>query len=89
MVIVGLDYSGKTAILYRLKLNQFVHTIHTLGFNVEDIKYRNAMLSVWDINCSGKLRHLVRHYYSNAHAIILVVDASAPLRMGECKEFFE
>jgi len=33
---LGLDASGKTSILYKLKLGEIVTTIPTIGFNVED-----------------------------------------------------
>ena len=33
--MVGIDKSGKTSILYKLKLGEVVTTIPTIGFNVE------------------------------------------------------
>uniref|UniRef100_A0AAY5E9L7 ADP-ribosylation factor-like 4D n=1 Tax=Electrophorus electricus TaxID=8005 RepID=A0AAY5E9L7_ELEEL len=38
VVVIGLDSSGKTSLLYRLKLKEFVKTIPTKGFNTEKIK---------------------------------------------------
>uniref|UniRef100_A0A7N6ACK1 ADP-ribosylation factor-like 4D n=1 Tax=Anabas testudineus TaxID=64144 RepID=A0A7N6ACK1_ANATE len=35
VVVIGLDSAGKTALLYRLKLREFVETIPTKGFNME------------------------------------------------------
>ena len=32
--MIGLDNSGKTTILYNLKLGEIVSTIPTIGFNV-------------------------------------------------------
>jgi len=37
ILMLGLDAAGKTTILYKLKLNQSVTTIPTVGFNVETI----------------------------------------------------
>ena len=34
ILILGLDAAGKTTILYRMKLNEAVSTIPTIGFNV-------------------------------------------------------
>ena len=31
--LVGLDAAGKTTILYKLKLNEVIHTIPTVGKN--------------------------------------------------------
>lgn len=36
--MLGLDAAGKTTILYRLKFNQYVNTVPTIGFNCEKIK---------------------------------------------------
>jgi hypothetical protein len=38
------------AILYKLKLNQSVTTIPTVGFNVETVVYKNVKFNVW-VSC--------------------------------------
>lgn len=45
--MLGLDAAGKTTILYKLKLNQSVTTIPTVGFNVETVTYKNVKFNVW------------------------------------------
>ena len=52
------------AILYKLKLNQDVTTIPTVGFNVETVTYKNVKFNVWDVGGQGKIRPLWRHYFS-------------------------
>ena len=39
VLMVGLDATGKTCILYKLKLGEVVTTIPTIGFNVETIQF--------------------------------------------------
>lgn len=39
--------SSTLAILYKLKLNQSVTTIPTVGFNVETVVYKNVKFNVW------------------------------------------
>ena len=39
IVMLGLDAAGKTTILYKLKLDETVSTIPTIGFNVETVKH--------------------------------------------------
>lgn len=56
--MVGLDQSGKTTILYQLKLGGLVNTIPTIGFNVEQVKANNASLLIWDVGGSDKIRVL-------------------------------
>ena len=36
--MLGLDNAGKTTILYKLKLGENIHTIPTIGFNVEQVQ---------------------------------------------------
>ena len=38
IVMLGLDSAGKTTALYRLKFNQYLNTVPTIGFNCEKIK---------------------------------------------------
>lgn len=56
--------SAATAILYKLKLDQDVTTIPTVGFNVETVTYKNTKFNVWDVGGQDKIRPLWRHYFS-------------------------
>ena len=47
ILMLGLDATGKTTILYKLKLDQSVNTIPTVGFNVETVTYKNVKFNVW------------------------------------------
>ncbi|CAL1129501.1 unnamed protein product [Cladocopium goreaui] len=86
IVMVGLDAAGKTTVLYRLKLNELVMTIPTIGFNVETVEYRNLRLTVWDIGGQDIIRPLWRHYFLGTHAMIFVVDSSDHRRIQEARE---
>lgn len=65
VVTLGLDGAGKTSILFKLKQNEFVQTIPTIGFNVETLEYKNIKFTVWDVGGQHKLRPLWKHYYLN------------------------
>ena len=41
LLLLGLDAAGKTTILYKMKLNENINTIPTVGFNVETLQYKN------------------------------------------------
>ena len=75
IVMVGLDAAGKTTVLYKLKLNDVVTTIPTIGFNVERLEYKNLKMTIWDIGGQDRLRPLWRHYYENTNGVIFVVDS--------------
>eukprot|EP01083_Nonionella_stella_P089633 250166_1 len=82
ILMIGLDAAGKTTILYKLKLNEVVTTIPTIGFNVETVQYKNIEFTVWDIGGQHKIRPLWRHYYHGADAVIFVVDSNDTERLN-------
>ncbi|CAJ1357953.1 unnamed protein product, partial [Effrenium voratum] len=86
IVMIGLDAAGKTTVLYRLKLNEVLMTIPTIGFNVETVEYRNIRFTVWDIGGQDIIRPLWRHYFLGSHAMIFVVDSSDHKRIQEARE---
>ena len=86
ILMVGLDSGGKTTILYKLKLNERVNTVPTIGFNVESVKYKNLDLTVWDVGGQEKIRKLWRHYYNNVDVVIFVIDSNDSGRFPEVKE---
>ena len=86
LLMLGLDAAGKTTVLYKLKLNECVQTIPTIGFNVENLKYKNLDLTVWDVGGQDKIRPLWRHYYQNTQGVIFVVDSNDRDRVGEARD---
>ena len=86
VLMLGLDAAGKTTILYRLKLNELLTTIPTIGFNVEEVRYKRLKLNVWDVGGQDKIRLLWRHYFENTDALIFVIDSSDRTRLGEAAD---
>jgi len=65
ILLLGLDASGKTTILYSLKLNECISSVPTVGFNVEHVQYKKIDMTMWDVGGQDKIRRLWRHYYLN------------------------
>lgn len=86
ILILGLDGAGKTTILYRLQVGEVVTTIPTIGFNVEQVTYKNLKFQVWDLGGQTSIRPYWRCYYSNTDAIIYVVDSADRDRIGISKD---
>lgn len=86
ILILGLDGAGKTTILYRLQVGEVVTTIPTIGFNVEQVTYKNLKFQVWDLGGQTSIRPYWRCYFSNTDAIIYVVDSSDRERIGISKQ---
>ena len=86
ILMVGLDAVGKTTIMYKIKMNETVKTIPTIGFNVETMEYKRLKITMWDIGGQDKIRVLWKHYFSNTDCIIYVVDSSDIDRVEESAE---
>eukprot|EP00490_Sorites_sp_Unknown_P019827 CAMPEP_0114683082 /NCGR_PEP_ID=MMETSP0191-20121206/57445_1 /TAXON_ID=126664 /ORGANISM="Sorites sp." /LENGTH=197 /DNA_ID=CAMNT_0001963855 /DNA_START=33 /DNA_END=626 /DNA_ORIENTATION=+ len=87
ILMLGLDAAGKTTILYKLQLGEVVHTIPTIGFNVESVEYKNIKMTMWDVGGQLRIRPLWRHYYRGSDALIFVVDSNDTERIdGECPD---
>jgi small GTP-binding protein len=89
VLMLGLDAAGKTTILYQMRLGEVVTTMPTIGFNVEEVKYKNVTFSVFDIGGQDKIRKLWKYYYDKGDAIIFVVDASDRERVPLAKKEIE
>ncbi|KAK3803446.1 hypothetical protein RRG08_027549 [Elysia crispata] len=87
VLMLGLDAAGKTTILYKVKLNENVCTIPTIGFNVETVSpVKGVTFTVWDVGGQEKIRQLWRHYYANTQGLLFIVDSSDRARLEEAKQ---
>jgi small GTP-binding protein len=87
ILLLGLDGAGKTSILYKVKLNENILTIPTVGFNVETVSpCKGVSFTVWDVGGQYKIRQLWRYYFQNSQGLIYVVDSSDTLRFAESSE---
>ncbi|CAF0830147.1 unnamed protein product [Rotaria sordida] len=87
ILMLGLDAAGKTTILYKVKLNENLQTIPTIGFNVEQVSpCRGVSFTVWDVGGQEKIRRLWQHYYQGADGLVFVVDSNDQERIDEARE---
>ena len=87
ILMLGLDAAGKTTILYKIKLNELVTTVPTIGFNVETVEVANGLtFTVWDIGAQRNMRRLWQHYLHGCQGLIYVVDSNDPERLNEAYE---
>ncbi|XP_015227159.1 ADP-ribosylation factor-like 4Ca [Cyprinodon tularosa] len=91
IVMLGLDSAGKTTVLYRLKFNEFVNTVPTIGFNTERIRLggpgasRGISCHFWDVGGQEKLRPLWKPYSRCTDGIVYVVDSVDSERLEEAR----
>jgi len=87
ILMLGLDGAGKTTVLYKLKLNETVSTIPTIGFNVESVQpVKNVTFTVWDVGGQDKIRPLWRHYFVGCEGLVYVVDSVDHERFMEARD---
>lgn len=90
VVMLGLDSAGKTTALYRLKFDQYLNTVPTIGFNCEKVKgtigkSKGVNFLVWDVGGQEKLRPLWKSYTRCTDGIVFVLDSVDVERMEEAK----
>ena len=88
ILMLGIGAAGKTTILYRLKKNEVVHTIATVGFTLETVHFGDLEFCVWDLGGQDKIRPLWRHYFEGVQGVIFVVDASDRSLFNTAKKEF-
>ncbi|GAB1607468.1 ADP-ribosylation factor 1-like [Argonauta hians] len=76
VLMLGLNASGKSKMLYRLKLDEDINTMATIGFNVEQLQLDKASVVIWDVAGHKRSRTQWCYYYSNTIALIYVIDSS-------------
>ncbi|KAF9491445.1 Arf-domain-containing protein [Pleurotus eryngii] len=98
--ILGLDYSGKTTLLYKLKLGEVVQTIPSIGFTVEEVEVSSAAgggeelrMVCWDIGagCGGfmHMKKLISMCIERTNAIVWMVDSNDRPRVKESVEILK
>ena len=88
VLLIGADAVGKTTLLYKLKCNDIIKTIPTIGFNVEEIEYKNKKIIIWDVGGGEKIRYLWKHYFNTINCIIYMMNISDKERLNYYIECF-
>ncbi|KAM4627551.1 ADP-ribosylation factor-like protein 14 [Polymixia lowei] len=88
VLMLGLDGAGKTTLLYRLKYNESVVTVPTVGFNVEmlETEEKGPGLTVWDVGGQRRMRPHWRHHYADTASLVFVVDSWDLRRLEETRK---
>nr|4V0K_A Chain A, Arf-like Small Gtpase [Chlamydomonas reinhardtii]4V0K_B Chain B, Arf-like Small Gtpase [Chlamydomonas reinhardtii]4V0L_A Chain A, ARF-LIKE SMALL GTPASE [Chlamydomonas reinhardtii]4V0L_B Chain B, ARF-LIKE SMALL GTPASE [Chlamydomonas reinhardtii]4V0M_A Chain A, ARF-LIKE SMALL GTPASE [Chlamydomonas reinhardtii]4V0M_C Chain C, ARF-LIKE SMALL GTPASE [Chlamydomonas reinhardtii]4V0M_G Chain G, ARF-LIKE SMALL GTPASE [Chlamydomonas reinhardtii]4V0N_A Chain A, ARF-LIKE SMALL GTPASE [Chlamy len=91
VLVVGLDNSGKTTIIERLKPRprQAAEVAPTVGFTVDEVEKGPLTFTVFDMSGAGRYRTLWEQYYREADAVVFVVDSADKLRMVVARDEME
>ncbi|KFP81237.1 ADP-ribosylation factor-like 11, partial [Acanthisitta chloris] len=84
VVMLGLDFSGKSTLLYKLKRGQAVETCPTVGFNVESLHTPcGVSFTLWDVGGQDSLRASWPDYLEDINTLIFVLDSTDMTRLSE------
>jgi len=82
VLVVGINSSGKTSLIYQLKLGHNVLTLPTVGYQTEKVKLSSTEKSpsitfdMIDIGGASPIRCLWKEFTNKCDAIVYVVDAA-------------
>lgn len=62
-----------------------MHTIPTVGFNVETVNVGKLDMTIWDVGGQDKIRPLWRHYYQGTQALVFVIDSADRDRVDQAR----
>ena len=88
VLLIGADAVGKTTLLYKLKCNDIIKTIPTIGFNVEEIEYKDRKINIWDVGGGEKIRYLWKHYFNEIKCIVYIINIADKERLDYYIETF-
>ncbi|NXR06822.1 ARL11 protein, partial [Semnornis frantzii] len=84
VVMLGLDFSGKSTLLYKLKYGRAVETCPTVGFNVESLQTPCRLsFNLWDVGGQVSLRASWTDYLEDISILIFVLDSADTARLPE------
>ncbi|XP_074938014.1 ADP-ribosylation factor-like protein 11 [Phalacrocorax aristotelis] len=90
VVMLGLDFAGKSTLLYKLKSGQAVETCPTVGFNVESLQTPcHVSFTLWDVGGQGSLRASWPDYLEDTSTLIFVLDSTDTARLPEAAAVLE
>ncbi|NXE64383.1 ARL11 protein, partial [Calcarius ornatus] len=84
VIMLGLDFAGKSTLLYKLKSGQAVDTCPTVGFNVESLRTPcGVSFTLWDVGGQDSLRASWPNYLEDISTLIFVLDSADTARLAE------
>ena len=90
ILMLGLDFSGKSTILNKIKQKESVRIIPAIGLHIESLFYMGLLKIIsWDLGGASRMRELFKVFYPNTDGIILVIDSNDKERFDDAIECFQ
>eukprot|EP01066_Platyproteum_vivax_P008851 Platyproteum_vivax@DN3818_c0_g1_i1.p1 len=86
VVLCGPSQAGKTSLILKLKLAEFVSTVPTYGVNTEDFEYGRSSLRVFDCSSKDPIYPGWRSHIHEADAVVYVLDSTDKKKLLDAKD---
>mmetsp|Transcript_7005 Transcript_7005/g.9681 ORF Transcript_7005/g.9681 Transcript_7005/m.9681 type:complete len:200 (+) Transcript_7005:253-852(+) len=86
LMLIGLDFAGKTTLLGMLKMGRLKAVNPTFHAIKEELIIESIKFTCFDLGGHPEVRRIWRDYYPTTSAIVFVVDASDHSRIDEAKD---
>ncbi|XP_036398083.1 ADP-ribosylation factor-like protein 13B [Megalops cyprinoides] len=86
LALLGLDNAGKTATVKSIQGENPEDVTPTVGFSAVDVTQGEFAVSIFDLGGAQRIRDIWKHYFSESHAVVYVVDSSDAQRMEETRD---
>ncbi|XP_013863983.1 ADP-ribosylation factor-like protein 11 [Austrofundulus limnaeus] len=84
VILMGLDFAGKSTLLAKLLTGMVMETSPTVGFNAGNLELdKKTSLTLWDVGGQRGMRTNWKYYLDDCRALVFVVDSSDSTRMPE------
>jgi len=81
VLLLGSRNAGKSHVMTRLKYEENIRVLPTVGFTVELIQYKKVNFTMWDV--SGEPLAAWKLFFKGTNAVIYVIDANDRNRFPE------
>jgi GTP-binding protein SAR1 len=85
LLFLGLDYAGKTTLLYLLKENKIIQAPPTGQGSCEELVLNKITFTTYDVGGHSQVRKVWSEYFFAVDAIVFIIDVSSRERFAEAK----
>ncbi|WIA30287.1 hypothetical protein OEZ86_000377 [Tetradesmus obliquus] len=89
VLVLGLAHSGKTTLVNCLMEAGDQEVVPTVGFSMEKVHFDRCKLTVIDMSGQEKYQPLWEMHYTDAKALVFIVDAANPASMRQAAAALE
>lgn len=88
IIMFGLSSSGKTTIVYKLKLGDFLKTEQFLNCQtIESVEYKKLIMHIITVGDCSYNHRICKFLFHNVDGLIFVIDSSSNWNINDAREF--